>query len=73
MAETQWLLAEQGILGPNGFVPWEQALAYKWQDSNILAIMTEVGFAGARRFTIPALPDLGPGAAAILASKLPRH
>ena len=71
MARTKWMLAEGGIIGPNAFVPWRQALAYNWQDANTLGIRTMAGFAGPpRRFTIPVSAEAHEGAAAILASKM---
>jgi hypothetical protein len=73
MAGTRWVLAEQGIIGPKVFVPWQQILAYGWQDSNTLGIETKPGFRGPRKFTVSIVPETRERAAAILACKIPGH
>jgi hypothetical protein len=71
MARAQWSLADQGIIGPDIFVPWQQVSAWHWQDSNTLAIALKPGFLRPRRFTIFVAPEAHERAAAILASKIP--
>jgi hypothetical protein len=68
---TRWVLADQGIVGPNVFVPWKQALAWDWQDPNTLAIAIKPGLLGARKFRIPVDSDARDEVAAVLASKIP--
>ena len=70
MARAQWTLSEQGIIGPDIFVPWQQVSDWHWHDSNTLAIALKAGFLRPRRFRISVAPETHERAAAILASKL---
>jgi hypothetical protein len=70
MARAQWSLADQGIIGPDIFVPWRQVSAWHWQDSNTLAIELKPGFLRPRRFTISVAPEAHERPAAILTTKL---
>jgi hypothetical protein len=70
MAKAQWSLADQGIIGPDIFVPWHRVSAWHWQDSNTLAIELKPGFLRPRRFTISVAPEAHERPAAIFATKL---
>jgi hypothetical protein len=70
MVRAQWSLADQGIIGPDIFVPWRHVSAWRWQDSNTLAIELKPGFLRPRRLTISVAPEAHERSAAILATKL---
>ncbi len=70
MVRGRWSLADQGIVGPNAFVPWKQISWWDWQDTNTLAIATKPGFRGPRRLKLSVVPEAHEHATAILATRI---
>ena len=73
VARTKWFLTQRGILGPNGFLPWQRVSAYDWQDSNTLLIITRKELGRERRFKVSVVSEACERAAAILARNLGSH
>ncbi len=70
LARSPWCLTEGGIIGPNVFVLWRQVLSYDLGESNKLTVTVRPGLLGARRFTIPFVPEARERAAGVLSSRV---
>jgi hypothetical protein len=70
LARVRWKLSERGIVGPEVFIPWEEARGYEWNDDRDLVVDRRARFAFARHVTIPVLPQRREEAARVLAAKL---
>lgn len=70
LVRSSWCLSEEGIIGPNVFVPWRRVVAYDWGESNTLIITIRRGLLRARRFTIPFVPEARECAAEVLSDKV---